>query len=642
MGEQNVSQNNDERRLRAFTRALLQDIRALEKMLSTDLFESKVRRIGAEQEMFLVDSGMLPAPVSTKILDALQEPYLTTELALFNLEANLSPRVFGNTCLSEMHEELDKVVARAREGARMFDSEVLLIGSLPTLRKEDLGLENMTPMPRYYELNRVFREMRGDSFHVIIKGVDELEMSHDNVMLEACNTSFQVHFQVRPSEFAKLYNLAQAVTAPVLAAAVNSPVLLKHRLWQETRVALFQRSLETRSYADQARGQRPRVHFGDQWVKQSVLEIFREDIRRFRVMITGAVDEDPMAVLARGEIPRLSALRLHTGTIYRWNRACYGISDNGQPHLRIENRVLPSGPTTTDEIANAAFFFGLLAAYVEKHPQIEDHMSFDDARGNFFAAARHGLQAQFTWLGGQTFTAGELILEHLLPQAYEGLTIAGIAAADRDRYLGVIEERVRRRRTGAQWILESLSSLGKAQMTREMRYRSITAGALHRQISGAPVHEWALASAADDGEADWRESFRTVGQFMTTDLFTVRPGDIVDLAANVMDWEHIRHVPVEDDDGRLVGMVSHRALLNLIAQGDEPDDDEPVLISTIMSPTPVTVTPETGTLEAIRLMREHRVSALPVLDEGRLVGIITAGDFMAVAERLLERALGDS
>ncbi|MGB1278158.1 MAG: hypothetical protein ACPG77_20595, partial [Nannocystaceae bacterium] len=337
----------DEKQLKAFMRALLADMRALEVMLEQDRFEAGVRRIGAEQEMFLIDSGMNPAPVATDVLGVLNEPFLTTELARFNLEANLKPRVFGDSCLREMEEELCFYVERTREGARQFGADVLLSGTLPTLSKDDLALTNMTPMPRYHELNQIMCDLRRGAFHVVIKGVDELEMEHDNVMLEACNTSFQIHFQVRPEEFAKLYNLAQLVTAPVLAAAVNSPLLLGQRLWKETRVALFQRSLDTRSFAEHVRGHRPRVHFGDRWVRDSVLEIFREDIARFRLLIAGARDEDPLAVLERGEVPKLSALRLHAGTIYRWNRACYGISD-GLPHLRIENRVLPAGPSIRD------------------------------------------------------------------------------------------------------------------------------------------------------------------------------------------------------------------------------------------------------------------------------------------------------
>lgn len=640
MGEVNIPKQNDKRRLTEFMRALLADMRALEFMLEHDRFEAGIRRIGAEQEMFLVDSGMGPAPLATEILETLNEPFLTTELARFNLEANLEPRVFGEHCLREMEEELSYCVERTREGARKFGANVLLCGTLPTLSKEDLAISNMTPKPRYHELNRIMCNLRRGAFHVVIKGVDELEMEHDNVMLEACNTSFQIHFQVRPEEFAKLYNLAQAVTAPVLAAAVNSPVLLGQRLWQETRVALFQRSLDTRSFAEHVRGHRPRVHFGDRWVSESVLEIFREDIARFRLLIAGTRDEDPMSVLERGDVPKLSALRLHAGTIYRWNRACYGISD-GKPHLRIENRVLPAGPSIRDEIANAAFFFGLMATYADEHPRIHEEMAFDDAKGNFFAAARHGLQAQFTWLGGKTWTAADLILNDLLPQAREGLKIAGINQKDSDTYLEVIESRVRAQRTGSRWVLSSLASLRETDTTRDLRCRAVASAMLQNQLTGAPVHEWDLASLPDEDSRDWRESFRTVRQFMTTDLLTVRPDDIVDLAVNLMTWEHIRHIPVEDKDGVFKGIISHRELLNVIAKGTRRENEDPLLVEDVMSDPPAVVQPSTPTLEAIALMRKHRTSSLPVLSEGKLVGLITGGDFMEVARRLLERHFGD-
>ncbi|MCA9637954.1 MAG: CBS domain-containing protein, partial [Myxococcales bacterium] len=428
------------------------------------------------------------------------------------------------------------------------------------------------------------------------------------------------------------------VSAPVLAAAVNSPVLLRHRLWMETRVALFQQSIDIRTASAHARGGRPRVHFGDRWVKDGVLDLFREDIARFRVMLAGNRDEDPMAVLARGEIPKLSALRMHNGTVYRWNRPCYGIG-GGAPHLRIEMRGLPAGPSILDEMANAAFFFGLMASYADEHPNIHEKMAFDDAKANFFAAARHGLQAQFTWLGEKTYTAAELILDDLLPAARAGLQGAGIAGDDIDRYLGTIEERVRRNRTGARWVLQSLVGM-EGKTTLDQAYRTIVAGLIHRQQSDAPVHEWELSSA-DEGAEDPRESFRTVGQFMSTDLFTIHPDDIVDLATNVMEWEHIRHVPVEDEEGHLVGMITHRGLLRLIAMHAAGEGGEPVVVSSIMSPVPVTATPDTPTLEAIELMRKHNVSCLPVVESGRLVGLITGRDLIDVSAKLLERYLSD-
>jgi len=368
-------------------------------------------------------------------------------------------------------------------------------------------------------------------------------------------------------------------------------------------------------------------------VKEGILELFREDIARFRVMLAGQLDEDPMAVLARGEIPKLSALRMHNGTIYRWNRPCYGIGAEGKPHLRIEMRSLPAGPSLRDEMANAAFFFGLMATYADDHPRIHEEMAFDDAKNNFFAAARHGLQAQFTWFGEKTYTAADLILQELLPHAREGLTKTGIASADVDLYLGTVEERVRRNRTGARWVLQSLVAL-EGQGTPEDRLRRVVAGLVHRQAKGLPVHEWDLV-AASETESDPRDSFRTVGQFMSTDLFTVRPGDVVDLATTVMEWEHIGHVPVEDEQGAIVGMITPHELLRLIALKTTEQGGDSVVVSSIMRPVPVTITPDTPTLRAFALMRESKVDCLPVLEGGRLVGLITGRDLIDVSEKLL-------
>ena len=653
MGEHQIDARIDAERLRAFTRLLLEDVRALERMVDEGLIEADVRRIGAEQEMFLVDEGCRPMPAALDVLKELaDDPAYTVELGLFNLEANLTPYVLGGDCLSAMERELDARLAKARAAAARVGVNLCLTGILPTIEKDDLTLENMTPSPRFHELNRVMCELRGGEFNTLIKGVDELQLAHDNVMLEACNTSFQVHFQVGASEFAKLYNLAQAVTAPVLAAGVNSPVLLGHRLWKETRVALFQQSLDVRSKTQLDRGKRQRVSFGERWIKDSVLEIFREDVARFRVLIASDAGESPLAMLDRGEIPPLRALCLHNGTVYRWNRPCYGVKD-GTAHLRIENRVLPAGPTVLDEVANAAFFFGLMLALSEEYGDITRVMNFDDAKDNFVAAARYGLKARFTWVRGRSFAADELILDHLLPLARRGLRERGIPSRDVDRYLGVIEGRVRSGVTGAKWSLASLANM-EGQGTVNARMRALTKTMVERQFSGEPVHTWPLAKFGDgDG---WKHSYRTVGQVMTRDVFTVHPEDLVDLAACLMEWEHIRHVPVEDQDGRLVGLVSHRSLLRMVGDGlgqghassptqgktsgkVAPSTGKAVAVREIMKPAPVHVSPDTPILDAIELMRHERVSCLPVTKDGKLVGIVTERDFIQVAGKLLEKEL---
>ena len=638
MGDQQAGQRIQDQELRTFTKALLDDVQALEHMLTAGMFESKVRRIGAEQEIFLVNSGLQPAPIAMEMMKVLEGGPFTTELGQYNLEINLAPQELRGDGLLRMEEELRTHLARAQQVAHSLQSEIVLTGILPTLTREHLSLDYMTPVPRYRELNRVLTELAGGTFPAVIKGLDELRFSHDNVMLEACNTSFQIHFQVGTDEFARLYNLAQAVTGPILAAAVNSPVLLQHRLWKETRVALFQQSLDARSKAHKERGKQQRVSFGESWVEESVLEIFREDIARYRVLIAADLGEPSLDLLERGEIPRLSALCLHNGTVYRWNRPCYGVK-NGVPHLRIENRALPAGPSVIDEIANAAFFFGLMSGMAEEYADIREVISFDDAKWNFMAAARYGLKAQLHWLGGDPVTAGDLLLNRLLPQAREGLRATGVDENCIERYLGVVEERIRRKRTGASWAFDSLVSM-EGGGTKDGRYRGLVVSMIENQRRGDPIHLWPLAAL--DGSAHLRESYRTVAQVMTTDLFTVHPEDLVDLAASLMDWEHLRHVPVEDHEGQLVGLVSHRALLRLVGRGLKSGDDSTVAVRDIMELDPVTVTPETTTVEAIERMRNHKVSCLPVVSDGKLVGLVSEGDFLGVAAQLLDEWLRTS
>ena len=454
-------------------------------------------------------------------------------------------------------------------------------------------------------------------------------------MLEAANTSFQIHFQVAPEEFARLYNIAQAVTGPVLACAVNSPLFLGRRLWSETRIAVFQRAVDERRQMDHERNAPGRVCFGDGWIRESVLEVFREQIARHRMLLTTRVEEDALEVLAAGGIPKLSALRVHNGTVYRWNRACYGIM-NGKPHLRIENRSLPAGPTIPDQVANAAFFYGLLSGLLSEGSDLTQDMRFCDAKNNFFAAARYGLDARLTWMRGKVLEAPALITNELLPLARQGLEKSQINSTDIDHYLGIIEERTRSGRTGATWMTDSISAMDP-NCTKDVRERALTAALIERQHSDLPVHEWPLASC--ESSISRRESYQRVDQFMTRKIFTVRPDDLVDLAACLMDWEHIKYVPVEDEDGVLVGLLTYRRLLRLLTQRSR---EQEIYVSEIMETSPLAVAPDTKTLDAMRLMRSENVSALPVVDEGKLVGIITEGDLIKVSVYLLEKFLDGS
>lgn len=634
MGEHSVEQELDDQKLRVFTQALLADLRALAFMLEDGRIETGVRRIGAEQELFLVDRNLRPAPIALDILNRAKDPRLTTEMALFNLEANLTPLQLTGRCFRLLHAELTEVVSKARQTAAEIGADALMTGILPTLALSDLTLDNLTPLPRYNELNRAVTKLRGEPFSIHIKGLDELHLKHDNMMTETCNTSFQIHFQVDPANFVATYNVAQAITAPVLAAAVNSPLLLGHRLWQETRLALFQHSADARSRTELARSQRTRVGFGEQWLRHSVIELLHDQIARFRPIMITQPDEEPMHVLARGEIPLLSALRLHNGTVWPWNRACYGVSD-GVAHLRIENRVLPSGPTLTDEVANAAFFIGLMLALPKEYGDISARMDFNDAKQNLFAAARYGLNSQLKWIDGRSDSASTLIVDELLPLARRGLADAKVDTHDIDQYLGIIKERVRSRKTGAQWMLDSLSATD-GPGPRDIRHRALTSTILENQKEDRPVHTWPLMKVA---ETNWSQSYQTVGQFMSTDLFTLRPDDLVDFAASIMDWRHIRHVPVENDQGQLVGLLTHRALLRLLSRGGQKKGAEPLLVREIMKTDPVSVSSKTPTLDAVEIMRSNKVGCLPVVDNGQLVGIVTSFDFLDASARLFKEHL---
>jgi CBS domain-containing protein len=634
MGEQNVKLNTDEAELQAFMKSLLEEVQALEVMLDKGMIESGKRRIGAEQEMFIINRAHKPASRALDILETIEDDRFTHEIGLFNLEANLSVQRMEGDSLRRMEQEAQEIYRIARESAAEAGCDIALVGILPTLTRENLGLDSMVPTVRYKALNDALVGLRGADFQFTINGIDQLTLKHDNVMLEACNTSFQVHFQTGPDNFVQLYNIAQAITGPLMAAAVNSPILLGHRLWHESRIAVFEHSIDARSQAHQARGLKPRVHFGDHWLNESVVEIFKEDIARFRVILTTETEDDPLGMVDAGIAPALNALRLHNGTVYRWNRPCYGVH-NGIPHLRIENRVIPSGPTVIDEMANAAFFFGMMAGMSAQHDDIRKSLNFDDAKSNFLAAARDGIRAQMNWFNDRQLTAKDLILERLLPIATEGLQEVGIDQDDIDRYLGVIQERVAMRRTGARWLLESLQNM-KERGTQDQRMRCLVSSMVDQQSSNMPISHWSLAEFCE--ELDWRESYRTVSQFMATDLFTVRPNDIVDFAASLMDWRHVRHVPVEDDDGKLVGLLSHRALLRLVATGKAGGDNK-VTVSEIMNHEPVTVEPDTSTVDAIRLMRESQLACLPVVKDGKLVGLVTEHDLIVVSSHLLERYL---
>lgn len=641
MGEQRVSLLTDKGKMQEFMKALLKDVQALEYMLENNWFESGITRIGAEQEMVLIDNKTYKA--ATRAMEALDKmkdmEWVETELAKFNLETNMFPRELEGDCFSSMDNENSEKLNKIQEVLETMGCSLLLTGILPTLRKFELGLHNLTPKKRYRALmDAIDSQLLGSSYELRIVGIDELMVKHDSPMLEACNTSFQVHLQVSPDEFVKMYNIAQALAAPVMAIAANSPMVFGKRLWHETRIALFQQSLDTRSVHDHLRERSPRVNFGKDWLHESILEIYKEDIARFRVLISSDLEEDALNMIQENKVPKLRALQVHNSTVYRWNRPCYGISDNGKPHLRIENRVLPSGPTTLDEIANACFWLGCMVGMADEIDDIRDHVSFADVSDNFGKAAKFGIDSKFTWFNDKKVNACDLVLDELLPLARKGLKKRNVNQADIDKYLSVIEGRAKSHMNGARWALRAYTNMIKIT-SQDEALTAITAATLkYQSIPNHPVHEWEMPGL--DILSEYKPSDLTVSEFMSTDLFTVQKDDIIDLVAEMMDWRNINHTAVEDSKGKLVGLVSSKDILKFLVRNKNKPETEDAKVEDIMNTAPRTVTQDVKIIEAMRIMRDNKIGCLPVVKDKELVGVISEMDFLRISNRLIERLEG--
>ena len=617
MGSQSVKAIESLRERKEFLYHLLNDVKALEMMLEQDVFEKGIQRIGAEQELCLVDQNFRPSCKALEVLEQLKDPHFTTELALFNMEINLDPLELTKDCFSRIDKELTALITKGDEVANQIEqNKIILTGILPTLRKRDMVFKNITPYQRYKVLNKILKDIRGDDFMLKIKGVDELILNHKSILFEACNTSFQVHLQLPIDEMVDKYNWAQAIAGPVLSIAANSPLLLGRELWSETRIALFQQSVDLRNRSYLLREQKPRVSFGSNWIKDSLIELYQDDIVRYTPLLTTDFKEDAIAKLKRGEIPKLEAISIHNGTIYRWNRLCYG-QTNGIPHMRIENRYIPSGPTVKDEVANALFWVGLMQGMPEKYKNIHELIPFNEVKGNFVNAARTGINTFFNWFG-KGISAKRLILTELLPIAYDGLVKCNIDLKDIHYYLDIIEKRAETRYTGAQWMRYSNSAL-KKKMTKDIANATLTAHMYKNQKIGKPVHEWKIAK--DNHVLNLDVGLTKLEKFMTTEVFVVNENDLVELVAKIMEWRNIHHIPVVDDKNRLTGLITKTNILAI-----EGYDTNVVVAKDIMVKKIITVDSETSIEQANQIMLNNKIGCLPILELGDLVGILTKND----------------
>lgn len=637
MGEQRVSIVKDQAQMQKFVRNLLNDVKALEYMLEHDWFENDITRIGAEQEMCLIDSKTFkPAPIAVEALEKMKDyPWVETELARFNLETNLTPRVFNGTCLSDMEKENIGNLTKIRKKLKRMGADILLTGILPTLRKFDLEMHNLTPKKRYYALmEAVNNQLLGPAYELRLRGIDELFVRHNSPLVEACNTSFQVHLQIAPEDFVPMYNIAQVLAGPTIAIAANSPIVFGKRLWHESRIALFQQSLDTRTTQEHMRERSPRVNFGKDWLRNSIMDIYREDIARFRVLIASDIEEDSLEMIKKGKVPKLRALQVHNSTVYRWNRPCYGVSDNGKPHLRIENRVLPSGPTVLDEMANATFWLGAMVGMKAEYNDISEKLSFADVRDNFIKSSRFGIDTSFNWFGDKKISACDLILDELIPLSRKGLELQNVDKEDIDRYLGIIEARAKNHMNGARWQLRAFTHL-KESITTDEAVTVLTASILKNQEKEVPGHLWEMPQPTDLEE--YRPAKLKVEEFMETDIFTAQKDDLIDLASEMMEWRKIRYMPVEDNKGNLVGLLTARLLLRHYSKKSSFKESENKIIKDIMIENPITVAPSDSIVTAMHTLRDNKIGCLPVVNKGELVGVITETDFLRISGRLIVR-----
>jgi len=473
---------------RNYREKLRRSLDVFDRMLRESIFDTSLSLVGQEIELNLVDERGEPSMRNAAVLDAIANPAWATELGQFNIEINVPPRPLSGNALAALEDEIRADLDAADTKARGSGSRLVMIGILPTLRQDDVHEGTLSANARYRVMNEQIFAARGEDIKISIDGSEQLLTHADSITPEAACTSVQLHVQVSPEAFASYWNAAQAIAGVQVALGANSPFLFGRQLWHETRITLFEQATDTRPEELKQQGVRPRVWFGERWIT-SVFDLFEENIRYFPALLPICEDEDPLAALESGGCPRLDEMSLHNGTIYRWNRPVYAAVE-GKPHLRVENRVLPAGPSVADTIANAAFYYGLVRSLAEAQRPIWTQMSFATAAENLHEAARHGIEAQLYWPGLGEAPAAELILRRLLPLARQGLGRWGVSPADADRLLGIVEQRCLTGQTGAAWQVAAAGAHALRGADRREALRLMTQRYIDNMHTNQPVHTW--------------------------------------------------------------------------------------------------------------------------------------------------------
>ncbi|MCG8312268.1 MAG: hypothetical protein MI976_03545 [Pseudomonadales bacterium] len=476
----------------AFSEKVRLDLNVLKQLLQRDGFGEGESSIGAEVEFYLVDPELNVQPINTEVAEQVKDPQLTVELNRFNLEYNLSPQAFKGQPFLATEHELASAMNKINRAAKSLNGELVPIGILPTLKNQDIGPQMMTDTPRYHALSNALCQQRGEPFKIHIGGNDVIDLQTNDVTLEGANTSFQLHWRVPTKEFADYYNAVQIATPIVLALASNSPSLFGHHLWDETRIALFKQSIDSRSPNEKTWRHPPRVYFGNGWAHSS-WELFAATAALYPPIIPLLSDEDPEAILKSGGTPELAELKLHQGTTWPWNRAIYDHTKNG--HLRIEIRSLPAGPTPIDMCANGLFIMGCALALLPDIKHLISILPFHYAEHNFYRAAKYGLDADIIWPNKTQVQLHDRpildIARELLPKAKDALAKTAVDAAEIERLLQVIDGRIESGISGSRWQRSLTETFMKTNPPNEA-FRQMLAKYMANQKTGKPVHEWEI------------------------------------------------------------------------------------------------------------------------------------------------------
>jgi len=486
---QAIKISGEERRI--YGDKLRRSLDALTRMLRERMFEDSPSQVGLEVELDLVDRQAAPSMRNAEVLDAIIDPAWGTELGQFNLEINMPPRQLAGGGLRKLEQQLRASLNAADQKARGVGSRLVMIGILPTLVEQHMSESTISANARYRVLNEQILAARGEDMRIQIAGAEQLLTYADSITPEAACTSVQLHVQVSPDDFASYWNAAQSIAGVQVALAANSPFLFGRQLWHETRITLFQQATDTRPEQLKRQGVRPRVWFGERWIT-SVLDLFEENVEFFQALLPICDDEDPLSALERGAVPQLGEMSLHNGTIYRWNRPVYAAVD-GRPHLRVENRVLPAGPSVADVLANAAFYYGLVRVLAEAQNPIWTQMPFASAADNLREAARYGMDARLFWPQVGEVSAAELVVRHLLPLAREGLRRWDVDQEIADRLLGILEQRCLSGQTGAVWQIDTVAALTGRGADRQQALSLMTERYIEHMHTNRPVHTWPVS-----------------------------------------------------------------------------------------------------------------------------------------------------